>query len=245
MTSASNTQPQPADAPPTQRPLGDDVQHVLIIDDDDKIRRLLARYLHENGFLASTAEDASKADALMASLQFDALIVDVMMPGESGIEMTRRLRRTSNIPILVLTARGQPEDRIEGLEAGADDYLPKPFEPRELVLRLERLMTRHDYTPRTDQITFGPNIFHPKRGELFHGGEAVRLTGAELSLLRALTAKPGAAFSRATLAEQTGSGFDRSIDVQVTRLRKKIEDDPRAPRYLQTVRGVGYVLVVD
>ncbi len=245
MTSPHGAPSSNADGSRAQATLGDDTPHILIVDDDDKIRRLLARYLRETGFLASTAEDAAKADALMASLQFDALIVDVMMPGETGIEMTRRLRKTSNIPILVLTARGQPEDRIEGLEAGADDYLPKPFEPRELVLRLERLMTRRDYAPRTDHITFGPNVFYPKRGELRRDGETIRLTGAELALLRALTAKPGASFTRATLAEQTGSGFDRSIDVQVTRLRRKIEDDPRTPLYLQTVRGVGYVLVVD
>lgn len=225
--------------------MGDDAPHVLIIDDDDKIRRLTARYLRENGIMASTAEDAQKADQVMANLTFDALIVDVMMPGENGIDLTRRLRKTSNIPILVLTARGQPEDRIEGLEAGADDYLPKPFEPRELVLRLDRMLTRQDYGAKMEEISFGPNIFSPKRGELKRHGETVRLTGAELSLLRTLTAKPGAAFDRATLAEQTGSGFDRSIDVQVTRLRRKIEDDPRTPIYLQTVRGVGYVLVVD
>ncbi|WOI54157.1 response regulator [Parvularcula sp. LCG005] len=225
--------------------VGDDIPHILIVDDDDKLRRLIARYLRENGFLASTADDAAHADAIMANLTFDALVVDVMMPGENGLDMTRRLRERSNIPILVLTARGQPEDRVEGLEAGADDYLPKPFEPRELVLRLQRLLSRRDYTPRQETVTFGPNVFTPRRGELRRNGEAIKLTGAELALLRTLTAKPGATFSRATLAEQTGTGFDRSIDVQVTRLRRKIEDDPRMPVYLQTVRGVGYVLVVD
>ena len=225
--------------------IGDDIPHVLVVDDDDKIRQLLARYLRENGFLASVADNAEIADQVMTSLTFDALIVDVMMPGENGIDMTRRLRKTSNIPILVLTARGQPEDRIEGLEAGADDYLPKPFEPRELLLRLQRLLSRRDYGGRSDIVRFGPNEFHLRRGELKRNGESIRLTGAELSLLRTLSGKPGAAFSRATLAEQTGGGFDRSIDVQVTRLRRKIEDDPRTPIYLQTVRGVGYVLVVD
>ncbi|MEM9988616.1 MAG: response regulator [Pseudomonadota bacterium] len=236
--------PQDQTAAPTIG-VGDDVAHILIVDDDDKIRRLLARYLRENGLLTSTAENAGAADDIMANLTFDALVVDVMMPGENGLDLTRRLRKTSNIPILLLTARGQAEDRIEGLEAGADDYLPKPFEPRELLLRLERLLQRRDYTGRKETIQFGANIFSPRRGELKRHGEPVRLTGAELALLRTLTAKPGASFSRATLAEQTGSGFDRSIDVQVTRLRRKIEDDPRNPTYLQTVRGVGYVLVVD
>lgn len=227
------------------QPLGDETPHVLIIDDDDKIRRLLARYLAENGFLANTAENAAEADRVMAHMAFDALVVDVMMPGENGIDLTKRIRETSNIPILVLTARGDPEDRVAGLEAGADDYLPKPFEPRELLLRLQRLISRQAYVARPDKVTFGPNEFFPKRGELRRHGETVKLTGAELSMLRTLTAKPGAPFNRATLAEQTGSGFDRSIDVQVTRLRRKIEDDPKTPIYLQTVRGVGYVLVVD
>ena len=224
---------------------GDASPHILVVDDDDGIRTLLARYLRENGFLASTAEDASHADQIMQGLIFDALVVDVMMPGENGLDMTRRLRKRSNIPILVLTARGQPEDRIEGLEAGADDYLPKPFEPRELVLRLQRLLQRRETVGRDDTLQFGQNVFHPRRGELRRGGEVIKLTGAELSLLRTLAAKPGAPFDRATLAEETGTGFDRSIDVQVTRLRRKIENDPRTPIYLQTVRGVGYMLVVD
>lgn len=220
--------------------------HVLIVDDDDRIRTLLARYLRENGYHASCARDAAEANQLMEGLLLDALIIDVMMPGENGIDMTRRIRRSSAIPILVLTARGQPEDRIEGLEAGADDYLPKPFEPRELVLRLERLLSRRTFGgAQGAELTFGPNVFHTRRGELLRDGAPVRLTGAELALLRTLAAKPGAPFDRATLADKTGSGFDRSIDVQVTRLRRKIEDDPKTPVFLQTVRGVGYMLVVD
>lgn len=226
--------------------ISDATPHVLVVDDDDGIRSLLARYLRENGYLASTAENAAHADEIMHGLTFDALIVDVMMPGENGLDMTRRLRKRSNIPILVLTARGQPQDRIDGLEAGADDYLPKPFEPRELVLRLDRLLQRREHMgARDDALRFGPNVFHPRRGELRRDDEMIKLTGAELSLLRTLAAKPGAPFDRATLAEETGSGFDRSIDVQVTRLRRKIEEDPRTPIYLQTVRGVGYMLVVD
>lgn len=227
-------------------PSTDSSPHILVVDDDDGIRTLLARYLRENGYLTSTAENAATADEMMNCFLFDALVVDVMMPGENGLEMTRRLRRHSNIPILVLTARGQPEDRIEGLEAGADDYLPKPFEPRELILRLERLLQRRSYSSAKDEaLTFGLNTFFPHRGELKRDGQTVKLTGAELALLRTLSAKPGAPFDRATLAEQTGTGFDRSIDVQVTRLRRKIEDDPRTPVYLQTVRGVGYMLVID
>jgi two-component system phosphate regulon response regulator OmpR len=231
--------------PPGSPGFSDETPHVLVVDDDDRIRQLLARYLRESGFLVSAAENASDASELMDGLVFDALVLDVMMPGENGLDMTRRVRKTSNVPILVLTAKGLAEDRIEGLEAGADDYLPKPFEPRELVLRLQRLVARREQTNRNDALTFGPNVFYPRRGELRRDGETVRLTGAELSLLRTLSAKPGAPFDRATLSEQTGSGFDRSIDVQVTRLRRKIEDDPRTPLFLQTVRGVGYMLVVD
>lgn len=235
-----------ADTSPSPAPLvSDSTPHILVVDDDDGIRTLLARYLRENGFLASTAENSEIADQLMEGLEFDALVVDVMMPGENGLDMTRRIRRRSNIPILVLTARGQPQDRIDGLEAGADDYLPKPFEPRELVLRLERLLQRREHRSGDESLRFGRNVFHPRRGELRRDDEIVKLTGAELALLRTLAAKPGAPFDRATLAEETGSGFDRSIDVQVTRLRRKIEDDPRTPLYLQTVRGIGYMLVVD
>ncbi|WP_238319311.1 response regulator [Parvularcula oceani] len=224
--------------------IGDDLPHVLVVDDDDGIRRLLARYLRENGLAVSVARNAEEADRVMDALSFDALVLDVMMPGEDGVSLTRRLRALSDVPILMLTARGQADDRIEGLEAGADDYLPKPFEPRELLLRLRGLLSRRPRAARAEELQFGPNVFAPRRGELKRDGEPVRLTGAELTLLRTLSAKPGAAISRAALAEKTG-GFDRSVDVQVTRLRRKIEDDPRAPLYLQTVRGVGYALIVD
>ncbi|ADM10571.1 hypothetical protein PB2503_12669 [Parvularcula bermudensis HTCC2503] len=219
--------------------------HILVVDDDDRLRSLTARYLRENAFLTSSAASAEAADRLMTLFHVDALVLDVMMPGEDGIAMTTRLRRHTNTPILLLTARGQPEDRIAGLEAGADDYLPKPFEPRELVLRLRRLVDRKDAPPKDQPLRFGDHEFHPRRGELKRGNETIKLTGAELSLLRVLANRPGAPFDRQTLAEQTGSGVDRSIDVQVNRLRRKIEDDPRTPFYLQTVRGVGYMLVVD
>ena len=232
----------PADAP--EEPLSDDTPHVLVVDDDEAIRRLLARYLRKEGFLVSCAADAAEAEALRGGLTFDALIVDVMMPGEDGMSFTARVRALSDVPILMLTARGEARDRIGGLEAGADDYLAKPFEPRELSLRLRNLLTRTVRPGRAPEVRFGENRFDARRGELTRGGEVVRLTGAELTLLRALVAKPGAALPRAALAEKTG-GSDRSVDVQVTRLRRKIEDDAKAPRHLQTVRGVGYVLVVD
>lgn len=227
-------------------PVGDGAAHILIVDDDDRIRALLKRYITENGYRASTAGDAAQARLLMAAVDFDLLILDVMMPGESGFDLTQSIRAASNVPILLLTARGLPEDRIEGLERGADDYLPKPFEPRELLLRVKALLrrTRPAALDRAE-LTFGECAFSVGRGELRRRGELIKLTEGEATLLKALAQKPGEAISRQALAEQTSISMERSIDVQVTRLRKKIEEDPRAPIYLQTVRGVGYMLMAD
>lgn len=224
---------------------GSDTPHILVVDDDERIRQLLARYLRENGFLASAVESAAQADELMGTISFDALVIDIMMPGEDGLSMTKRLRAGSAVPILLLTARGEPQDRINGLEAGANDYLPKPFEPRELVLRLQGLLQRTALPARANKVRFGPFEFDPGRGELTNGGDRVRLTDAELHLLRTLAAKPGAPIPRTVLAQKELGVFDRSIDVQVTRLRRKIEEDPRSPQYLKTVRGIGYALMTD
>ena len=224
----------------------EDAAHILVVDDDDRIRTLLKRYLSENGYRASVASNGEKARELLGAVEFDLLILDVMMPGLSGFDLTEKVRAASNVPILLLTARGLPEDRIEGLERGADDYLSKPFEPRELLLRVNALLRRA--RPRTQQLealTFGACTFSPGRGELRRGDDLVKLTSSELALLRALAKKPGEAISRSALAEQTSAAMERSVDVQVTRLRKKIEDDPRTPIYLQTVRGVGYALMPD
>ena len=234
------TEPLPDDP----APLADDVPHLLVVDDDQGIRTLLGRYLRREGYMVTTAKDADEATRTLGTLAFDALVLDVMMPGEDGVSLTRRLRAGSSVPILLLTARDAPEDRIGGLEAGADDYLAKPFEPRELALRLERLLSRHPQADRSGPLRFGENVLDLRKGTLVRAGAPVRLTGAELTLLRTLAAKPGAGISRALLAEKTG-GHDRSVDVQVTRLRRKIEDDPRTPAHLQTVRGVGYALVLD
>jgi len=224
----------------------DGAAHILVVDDDDRIRNLLKQYLSDNGFRTSTAANAKQARTLMGGVDFDLLILDVMMPGESGFDLTQKVRAASNVPILLLTARGLPEDRIEGLERGADDYLSKPFEPRELLLRVAALLRRAK--PRAldkKELTFGSCVFSTGRGELRRDGELVKLTSAELSLLRALAKKPGEAISRDALAEQTNTAMERSVDVQVTRLRRKIEDDPRTPIFLQTVRGVGYALLPD
>jgi len=230
-----------------------DQPHVLVVDDDRRLRDLLQRYLAENGFRVTTAGDAALARAKLASLAFDLIVLDVMMPGESGLDLTASLRQESRVPILLLTAMGEAEDRIRGFERGADDYLPKPFEPRELVLRIKTILTRvREPAPQPTPaqiMRFGDYIFMPTRDELRRGPAIMRLTGGEAALLRALAEKPGEPVSREELSRRTGAdssdGATRAVDVQVTRLRRKIEPDPKEPRYLQTVRGQGYVLRPD
>ncbi|HEY3911623.1 MAG TPA: response regulator transcription factor [Stellaceae bacterium] len=221
--------------------------HLLVVDDDARLRELLRRYLSENGFRVTTAADAAEARANLASFAFDLVVLDVMMPGESGLDLTRALRCEDRVPVLLLTAMAEPEDRVNGLEQGADDYLSKPFEPRELVLRIRNLLQRR---PAADadriEVRFGGCRFDPVRGELFRGADIIRLTAAEAGLLSSLARKAGEAVSREelSLAAQC-SGNTRNVDVQMNRLRRKIERDPRFPRYLQTVRGTGYVLKPD
>jgi two-component system phosphate regulon response regulator OmpR len=230
--------------------LADDAPHILLVDDDNRIRALLSRYLTEHGYRVTTAEHAASARQRIEALAFDLLIVDVMMPGENGLDLTRWIRGTSSVPILMLTARGDPDDRIKGLEIGADDYLPKPFEPRELLLRLNNILKRvvaaAPTEPAPDIITFGDFTFHVARGELQQGGETVRITERERDMLRLLVETPRATVDRLALA---GSAADianeRTVDVQINRLRRKIERDPGNPVYLQTVRGTGYRLMVD
>ena len=225
-----------------------DRPHVLVVDDDDRIRDLVARYLTEHGFVVATTADAGEARAALEAFTFDVLVVDVMMPGETGLEFTRSLRAKSDIPVLLLTALGETEDRITGLESGADDYLPKPFEPREMVLRLQAILRRR---PKPDEVKkpvrIGAWVFDPVENTLIGEKEIQRLTTAEISLLNALVQKAGQVVSRedlARLCDMDVSG-ERTIDVQITRLRRKIEEDTRTPRYLQTVRGKGYLLRVE
>lgn len=226
---------------------GDEPAHLLVVDDDARIRTQLKRYLELQGFRASAAEDAAKASALMEALDFDLIVLDVMMPGEDGFAFTRRLRQTSQVPILLLTARGLPEDRIEGLRLGADDYLPKPFEPEELALRVHAILqrARAPARRRDGAVTFGPFRFDPQRAELTCEGRGVRITEGEALLLGVLAAAHGEAVGREALLKSMNAETDRAVDVQVARLRRKIEPDPKDPRYLQTVRGVGYRLLVD
>jgi two-component system phosphate regulon response regulator OmpR len=223
----------------------DAIRHLLVVDDDRRIRELLQKYLIENGYHVTTASDAAAARRRMEAFDFDLLIVDVMMPGEDGLTMTRELRTRTSLPILVLTARGEPEDRIAGFESGADDYLPKPFEPRELLLRVASILRRSGGPlPTAAGLSLGRFFFDLKRGELRDGNKAVRLTSTERGLLQIFADKPGETISRYDLCDALGVS-DRTVDVQVTRLRRKIEDDPRQPRYLQTVWGEGYVLRPD
>jgi two-component system phosphate regulon response regulator OmpR len=226
--------------------------HLLVVDDDARLRDLLRRYLSESGFRVTVAADAGEARANLASFAFDLIVLDVMMPGDSGLDLTRELRagaaarnaRNPPVPILLLTAMAEPEDRVNGLEQGADDFLAKPFEPRELVLRIRNIIERRgavDDAPRS--VRFGQFHFDLARSELFRGDEIVHLTSAEAGLLAGLAARAGEAVSREDLSQSAPlRGNVRNVDVQMTRLRRKIEPDPRYPRYLQTVRGTGYAL---
>lgn len=228
----------------------EELHHILVVDDDTRLRDLLRRYLTDNGFRVTVAEDAASARRQLEAMAFDLIVLDLMMPGETGLELARSLRRARDeVPILMLTAMAEPSDRIGGLEAGADDYLAKPFEPRELLLRirtiLRRTRTREAAAPAAE-IWLGEHRFDRERAILSGSGGIVRLTTAEASLLSVLSEIPGEVLSRETLGERCAvDGGDRAIDVQVARLRRKIEPDPKTPRYLQTVRGRGYVLRPD
>jgi two-component system phosphate regulon response regulator OmpR len=224
--------------------------HILVIDDDKRLRDLIARYLTEQGYRVTSAVNAADARAKLAGITFDLLVVDIMMPGESGLELTQSLRETSLVPILLLTAMGESTDRIAGLETGADDYLVKPFEPRELVLRiksiLKRASARSERQTSVGAVKFGAFVFELERRRLFKAGEPVHLTEAESELLYQLARRAGEPVSREELSPQGDeTGDSRLTDVQMTRLRRKIEDDPRFPRYLVTVRGRGYMLQPD
>ena len=226
-------------------------RHLLVVDDDDRIRNLLKEYLARAGFRVTGAADAAGARRVLAVIDFDLMILDVMMPGEDGLSLTRWLRGEAGAkamtPILMLTARGLADERIEGLAVGVDDYMAKPFEPQELLLRIEAIL-RRSATARPApvmRVSLGTCAFDLGRSELTRGEDAVRLTEGEAKLLRRLAERPHAAVDRMELARDAGEGGGRAVDVQVTRLRRKIEADPRNPRYLQTVRGVGYMLAPD
>ena len=230
-----------------------DDAHLLIVDDDERIRGLLQKFLVRNGFLVSTARDAAHARRVLSGLEFDLIVLDVMMPGEDGMALCRDLRKTITTPIMLLTAKGETDDRITGLEAGADDYLAKPFEPKELLLRINAILRR---VPNAEPaivlpkvLNMGPVRYDIERGEMWEGEKLVRLTATESQLMRIFSSVPGEAVTRARLVEELsrsgGQTQERAVDVQITRLRRKIEVDPKQPRYLQTVRGAGYMLAPE
>lgn len=229
------------------------VSHLLIVDDDQRIRQLLQKYLVRNGFLVSIAQDAAQAKRLLCGLSFDLIVLDVMMPDQDGLSLTRELREGIDIPILLLTARSESEDRISGFEAGADDYLPKPFEPKELLLRIHAILRRVPEQTEIDSqpklILLGEVKYDVRKGELWQADLHIRLTGTEAQLMRIFAKSVGQPISRAELMSEMGrdqwQSQDRAIDVQITRLRRKIEANPKEPRYLQTVRGSGYMLASD
>ncbi len=230
-----------------------DDAHLLIVDDDERIRGLLQKFLMRSGFLVSTARDAAHARRVLMGLEFDLIVLDVMMPGEDGLTLCRDLRQTLTTPIMLLTAKGETGERIAGLEAGADDYLSKPFEPKELLLRINAILRR---VPAAEPAVVAPKVldlgdvrYDIERGEMWQGDSQVRLTATEGQLMKIFSAQPSTPISRATLVEElsrSGSQTqERAVDVQITRLRRKIEADPKQPRYLQTVRGEGYMLAPD
>jgi two-component system phosphate regulon response regulator OmpR len=231
---------------PPQTP-ADDAPHLLLVDDDRRIRDLLSRFLRGEGYRVTTAASASDARAKLAGLHFDLLILDVMMPGESGFDLARFIRTQSPVPIVMLTARAEPDSRIEGLQLGADDYVAKPFEPRELALRIGNILKRAAPPPAeevVEQVAFGPFVYHLSRGELKQGEEIVHLTDREREMLRILANARGETVPRGAL---TGNGTvnERAVDVQINRLRRKLESDPANPLFLQAVRGIGYRLMMS
>lgn len=245
MTTAQATTTTQATA---RDPLPDNAPHVLVVDDDQKIRELLRRYLNEHGFRVTPAADAAAARAAMRGLSFDIILLDVMMPGENGLDLARDLKSSMSVPILMLTARSDSDDRIAGLEAGVDDYMPKPFEPRELLLRLQNIL-RRGRAPApgaaTDEVHMGSYVFYISRGELKRDEETIKLTERERDLMRQFAQRPGTPIQRHELSNDDTTGSERAIDVQINRLRRKIEADPSNPVYLQTVRGKGYILYTD
>ena len=229
-----------------QSTLADDAPHLLLVDDDRRIRDLLSRYLLNEGYRVTTAESGAQARAKLDGLRFDLLVLDVMMPGESGFDLARSIRHSSSVPILMLTARSDIDDRITGLELGADDYVHKPFEPRELSLRIANILKRAQPAPSPIQesVRFGEFVFHLARGELRQGETVVHLTDREREMLRILAAQPGDTVPRMALAGNGKGTNERAVDVQINRLRRKIERDPTNPLIVQTVRGIGYRLMI-
>jgi two-component system phosphate regulon response regulator OmpR len=243
----TSTESGPKRTPAVPTP-ADDAAHLLVVDDDRRIRALLRRYLVDHGYRVTAASQAAEARAALRSLAFDLIVLDIMMPGENGFDFVESLRQETQVPVLMLTARTEARDRVRGLEMGADDYLSKPFEPRELLLRINSILRRakpQPPEPVSESVRFGDFAFDLARGELRQKEETIRLTERERDMLRLLAAQPGETVSREALAGAGIAGNERTVDVQVNRLRRKIERDPANPSHLQTVRGIGYRLLVE
>lgn len=233
--------------PASPEPLPDDAPHLLVVDDDTRIRTLLKRFLGENGFRVTVAANAADARRKLEGLDFDLIVLDLMMPGESGVDLTVSLRETKDVPILMLTALSETDRRVAGLEAGADDYLPKPFDPRELVLRVNNILRRGgpQTPPKLEQVVFGPYTFQIARRELKCSGKVLKLTDREQEIMSIFAERVGETIPRHELVGDDAEVGERTIDVQINRLRRKIERDPSNPIWLQTVRGVGYRLSIE
>ncbi|MDA0901872.1 MAG: response regulator [Proteobacteria bacterium] len=222
--------------------MNEKLHHILVVDDDTRLRKLLSKYLSDNGFYVSAAKDAAQAREMMKDFIFDMLVVDLMMPNETGVEFTKSLRQSSKIPVLMLTAMGEVNYRIEGLEAGVDDYLPKPFEPKELLLRIHNILKRVVGDVEDSNYSFGDFLFDAKSMRLKKGDEYIHITETEAKILNILCKEFGEIVSREKISDFFGGVDHRTIDVQITRLRRKIEENPKQPHFLQTVRNKGYVL---
>ena len=218
--------------------------HILVVDDDDRIRDLIKQYLEDNNYMVSTAIDSPSAKIKLFQFNFDIIILDVMMPGQNGFDLTREVKKKKNIPIILLTAKGEVENRIKGLELGADDYLSKPFEPKELLLRINNIITKSKGIDINKIISIGKSKINLNKMNIFRGEKSYKINIAEKRILVEMLSNPGKTYSRIKIAEISNISQERSIDVMITRLRQKIEIDPKNPKYLQTIRGSGYVLWV-
>ena len=219
-----------------------DIFHIMVVDDDDRIRELVKQYLEENNFLVTSAKNASDAKKKLEIIKFDILILDIMMPGESGLSLTKEVKRNNPTPIILLTAKGETRDRIEGLELGADDYLSKPFEPKELLLRIKNILDKTKKTALPEEIYIGNALVNLSKLNIKINNQRKKINTAEKKVLEKMLESPGKVFSRDDIGKIINISKERTIDVMVTRLRQKIESDPKNPKYLQTIRGSGYVL---
>ena len=219
--------------------------HILIVDDDNRIRELIKEYLEENDFIVLTANDAEEASEKIKLIDFEIIVLDIMMPGESGLTLTKKLRKNISTPIILLTAKGEVDDRIIGLESGADDYLVKPFSPKELLLRINNILKKTKEEILEEKIKIGENLLNLKKMIIEKNGKTIKLNGTEKKLLENMIFSKGKTFSREEIGKIINISKERSVDVMITRLRQKLEYDPKNPQYLQTVRGSGYVLWIE